>query len=146
MIQCNHCGGRHHKDIQCSILINHLANISYPKKHPKTEETVLKSNPTPQRQCSFQPSCSFNRHQQNKCNDVNKIDDDNNNKDEESNIEQKQFYDENKTEDLCHINTTEYKEDSDNEEYDDSTNNININLQQTSGIGVDIEQSSPASN
>eukprot|EP00957_Ditylum_brightwellii_P009959 751492-Ditylum_brightwellii.AAC.1 len=55
-IQCNYCGGRHHKDIQCNMIINHLANISYLKKHPKTEETILKSNPTPQRQHPFKPS------------------------------------------------------------------------------------------
>eukprot|EP00957_Ditylum_brightwellii_P168207 12805019-Ditylum_brightwellii.AAC.1 len=40
MIQCNHCGGRHHKDIQHNLLINHLANISYLKKILKPKKQL----------------------------------------------------------------------------------------------------------
>eukprot|EP00957_Ditylum_brightwellii_P201948 15327927-Ditylum_brightwellii.AAC.1 len=32
MIQSYHCGERHYKDIQCNLLINHLANVFYLKK------------------------------------------------------------------------------------------------------------------
>eukprot|EP00957_Ditylum_brightwellii_P193997 14774893-Ditylum_brightwellii.AAC.2 len=117
-----------------------------PKGKTQDRRKNLKSNPTPQRQCPFKPSHPFNRHQQNKRNGVNKIDNANDNKDKESNTEQEQYNGENKTEDLSHINATEYEKDSDSKEYGYSTNNINVNLQQTSGIGIDIEQHYPTSN
>eukprot|EP00957_Ditylum_brightwellii_P160799 12242045-Ditylum_brightwellii.AAC.1 len=64
---------------------------------------------------------------------------------EASDNEQEQYKYDTNTEDLCHINKTEYKEDSDSEEYGCNTNDINVNLQQTSRIGIDIEQHSPSS-
>eukprot|EP00957_Ditylum_brightwellii_P075254 5718584-Ditylum_brightwellii.AAC.1 len=103
-------------------------------KHPKTVETIIKSNPKLQKRCHFKPSHPFNQNQQYEQNRVNKIDDEDNTKEEASDNEQEQYKKDTDTENLCHINATEYKGDSDNEEYGYNTNNIDISLQQTSRI------------
>eukprot|EP00957_Ditylum_brightwellii_P210994 15365642-Ditylum_brightwellii.AAC.2 len=129
MIQCNHAGGKHCKDIQCHMLINHLENASYLKKHPKTEELVLKSNPTPQQQNNFRPLHQQHENLRYTNNRVNEIEDEQDTVDK-THEDGKSLQETQDNEDICLINANQYKEESNNEGCIQNISNFNINLQE----------------
>eukprot|EP00957_Ditylum_brightwellii_P207381 15352749-Ditylum_brightwellii.AAC.1 len=112
-----------------------------PTKHPKSEEVILKSNPTP-RQRNFRPSLQQHKNPRYKNNRVNEIEDEQDNEnetqDDEKFISKTQH-----NEDLCLINANEYEEESDDEEYTQNISNLNINIQESHGIGAETENTSP---
>eukprot|EP00957_Ditylum_brightwellii_P169808 12924851-Ditylum_brightwellii.AAC.1 len=141
MAKCQHCRGQHHKDIQCHLLINHIANVAYLKKNPKTKDAILKTNTQPHK-------CQFNKFNQNnnnnqfrkrKGNEIEEIDDTKNDEssDEDTSPDQPD------NEDICHIEDTQYDNVSINDDIVDEMRNLTMNIKESYRIGVEIENQAP---